>query len=126
MDIKKLVVDIITNYIQNQAKQKQKTKSEIQLSLYLKSEFEVGIYLMEDYNVTRVVDFKEVLGVYALSKSIVNNFIKDSLLSFSKDNNIENQNVNCVLFFRGDDLKLWLYNKHEAFREITINELIKD
>jgi hypothetical protein len=130
MDIAEITKGVIVGYIKKIAKQRQKSEHQIQLVLYLKSQGEVGVYVLDEYAVTdKVVALKDVLGIWAGTHKIVNQFISKSLQSFADESGIDFSVINCMVFKdpkEYDEVKLWLYNKHTALKEITLNELLKE
>lgn len=127
MDIKAIVGDIIKDYIRKTAMKKNKLEDAIRVCLYLKSQKEVGIYILEDFKATDdEVRLKDVLGMWTTMQGIVNGFISKSLQRFAAELGCGLDVVNSMVWLEGGNIVFYLYNQHTAVRRITLDELLKE
>lgn len=127
MDIKEITEDVIKSYIRKIAYKKNKLEDKIQLVLYLKSQKEVGVYLLEEYKaVDDEVKLKDVLGGYAMAYYMVNGFISKSLQKYAAEVDCGLTVVNCMVWLENDMVSLCVYNEHKPYKRITIHELLKE
>jgi len=127
MDIKQITSDVIINYIRKMGYKKNKMEDKLQLVLYLKSEKEVGAYLLDEYVCTDDnIKLKDILGLYAMSYNIVNGFISKSLQKFAKEAECDINVINCMLWLENDSVSLCVYKEHTPYKRITIAELLNE
>ena len=127
MDIKAITADVITGYIRKMARKKNKIEDKVQLVLYLKSQKEVGVYLLDEYKPTDDnIELKDVLGLYSMSYSIVNGFISKSLQNFAQEACCDINEINCMLWLEQELVSLCVYKGHTPFKRISIDELLKE
>jgi len=127
MDIKEITADVITGYIRKMARKKNKLEEKVQLVLYLKSQKEVGVYLLDEYKPTDdEIKLKDVLGLYAMSYNIVNGFISKSLQRFAEEAECDLNTINCMLWLDQELVSLYVYKGHTPFKRITLDELLKE
>ena len=130
MDIQAITKDVILSYIRKIAKERKVTEVDIQLVLNLKSEKEVGVFLLEKYTTIEdyKVNLKKVLGItYSMFYMVVNGFICKSLCVNAYEAGIDFSRINCMIYATGnDDVKLCLYKGQERLKNITFNELLRE
>jgi hypothetical protein len=127
MDIKGITEDVITGYIRKIAYKKNKHEDKIQLVLFLKSEKEVGVYVLDEYKATEdAVKLKDVLGLWAMAHNVVNGFISKSLQNYAQEFDCDFSIINCMIWLDQSLIKLYLYKKHTPVKEITLNDLLKE
>ena len=128
MDTKEIITNVIKDYILKIAYKKSKLEDKIRLCLYLKSEKEVGIYILEDFDVAEdVITLKNMLGIWAMTYGIINGFISKSFQEYAKELDCSLQAINCMIWLNPEKetgIELCLYNEHIGIKEITLNELL--
>ena len=127
MEIKNIVEDVVKGYIRKMAYKKHKPEDKIQVVLYLKKADEVGVYLLEEYKVSEdEIRLKDILGVFAMSAKIVNSFISKSLKEYAIEYDCDFSIINCMIWLENDIIRLYLYNKHNPVKAITLDDLLKE
>ena len=126
MKIKEIVSDIIRDYIRKMAYKKNQPEEKIRVVLYLKSQHEVGVYILEEYTVAEdVITLKNMLGAWAMSFNIVNKFISKSLNQYADEYECDIQAINCMAWLSEGGINLCLYNGHTAIKNIRLDDLLK-
>jgi hypothetical protein len=99
----------------------------LSLVFKLDNEDEVEYRIYRDYKFEKVLTFMQVLGVRVDLKGyslFVPNFIHGSLHRIAKQEDIQNLDINIIVFFsETNEMKMMVYNKTAFVKYITLESL---
>jgi uncharacterized protein YneF (UPF0154 family) len=127
MNLVQKTIEVITDAIESRASKNGVKKSEVQITLYAKSEKEIGVVWMKNGQAEAQTKINNILGSYALIPRVssnVNNTIYNALNKFSQTFQTSIMTLNARLFIENEILKATLYLNGEIKKEISIEEII--
>jgi len=125
MDLVQTTTKVITDAIKNRASKNGLNVNEVQLTIYPKSQNEIGLVWLRNNKAEAQTKIGNILtGLYSLAIPKVNSTIYNSFDKFSKIYQTQIVLLKANMYLENNILKCDLYLSGERYKEITIEEII--
>ncbi len=125
MDLVQTTKNVITDAIKKRASKNGLNVNEVQLTIYPKSESEIGLVWLKNNKAEAQTKISNILtGIYALASSKVSSTIYKSFEKFSKLYQTQMVLLKANMYLENNVLKCDLFLNGEKYKEITVEEII--
>jgi hypothetical protein len=125
MDLVQTTTKVITDAIKNRASKNGLNVNEVQLTIYPKSQNEIGLVWLRNNKAEAQTKIGNILtGIYALAIPKVNSTIYNSFEKFSKLYQTQIVLLKANMYLEDNVLKCDLFLNGEKYKEITVEEII--
>jgi hypothetical protein len=125
MDLVTTTTKVITDAIKNRASKNGFNVNEVQLTIYPKSQNEIGLVWLRNNKAEAQTKIGNILtGLYSLAIPKVNSTIYTSFEKFSKLYQTQMVLLKANMYLENNFLKCDLFLSGEKYKEITVEEII--